>query len=73
MKKKFFRVKDFEAEIGYYTENAIRHKIKEGIWLNGREFVKSPDGHIFISLLGVEQYICSTKPTLDISDRHIIT
>jgi hypothetical protein len=68
--KNFFRVKDFESEIGYYTVNAIRHKIKEGVWINGREFVKSPDGHIFISLFGVEQYICSTKPIIPINERY---
>lgn len=61
---KFCLVKDFEARYGYYTANAIRHKIKDGTWLNGREYTKSPDGHIFLIIAQIEKYIESTKPTI---------
>ena len=30
------------------SEKAIRRKIEEGKWLEGREYSKSPDGGIFI-------------------------
>lgn len=62
--KNFCLIKQFEEEVGYYTANAIRHKIKDGTWMNGREYVKSPDGHIFIDLAQVEKYILSKKPII---------
>lgn len=68
--KKFCLIKQYEDEIGYYTANAIRHKIKDGTWLNGREYVKSPDGHIFIDLAQVEKYIESQKPTLSVEFKY---
>jgi hypothetical protein len=39
------------------TEKAIRRKIEEGKWLVGREVFKSPDGGVFVSIKGVEQWI----------------
>lgn len=39
------------------TEKAIRRKIEEGKWLEGREYRRSPDGGIFISLKGFEQWV----------------
>jgi hypothetical protein len=45
------------AMITGLTEKAIRRKIEEGKWLEGREFRRSPDGGIFISLKGYEQWV----------------
>jgi hypothetical protein len=39
------------------TEKAIRRKIEEGKWLVGREVFKSPDGGVFVSLQGFEDWI----------------
>lgn len=39
------------------TEKAIRRKIEEGKWIEGREFRRSPDGGIFISLEGYKKWI----------------
>lgn len=39
------------------TEKAIRRKIEEGKWLDGREYRRSPDGGIFISLKGYQQWV----------------
>lgn len=39
------------------TEKAIRRKIEEGKWLDGREYHRSPDGGIFISLQGYERWV----------------
>ena len=39
------------------SEKAIRRKIEEGKWIEGREYRRSPDGGIFISLPGVERWI----------------
>lgn len=39
------------------TEKAIRRKIEEGKWIEGREYRRSPDGGIFISLKGYQQWV----------------
>lgn len=41
------------------SQPAIRGKIREGKWTEGREFVRSPDGGIFISLQGFERWVCA--------------
>jgi hypothetical protein len=45
------------AAITGLSEKAIRRKIEEGKWLLGREFRRSPDGGIFISLRGYQEWI----------------
>lgn len=45
------------ATITGLTEKAIRRKIQEGKWLEGREYRRSPDGGIFISLKGYQQWV----------------
>ena len=32
-------------------------KIEDGIWLEGREFRRAPDGHVLISLKGYQQWV----------------
>jgi hypothetical protein len=39
------------------TEKAIRRKIEDGKWLDGREYRRSPDGEIYISIRGVTQWV----------------
>ena len=39
------------------SEKAIRRKIEDGKWLEGREYRRSPDGGIFISLKGFQQWV----------------
>lgn len=39
--------------------HAIRGKIREGKWVEGREFVRAPDGGVFISLEGFERWVCA--------------
>ncbi|WP_244829195.1 excisionase family protein [Caballeronia sp. TF1N1] len=36
---------------------AIRRKIEEGKWLEGREYRRAPDGGIFISLTGYQKWV----------------
>jgi hypothetical protein len=45
------------AMITGLTEKAIRRKIEEGKWIEGREYRRSPDGGIFISLKGYQQWV----------------
>lgn len=39
------------------TEKAIRCKIEQGKWVEGREFRRSPDGEIWISVQGVTRWV----------------
>jgi hypothetical protein len=39
------------------SEKAIRRKIEEGKWLVGREVFKSPDGGVFVSIKGFENWV----------------
>lgn len=39
------------------TDKAIRRKIEEGKWVEGREYKRSPDGGIYISVRGVTRWI----------------
>lgn len=39
------------------TEKAIRRKIEDGKWLEGREFRRSEDGGIFISMQGYARWV----------------
>jgi hypothetical protein len=40
-----------------YTPKAIRRKIEAGVWLEGREFRRAPDGHVLISVKGYELWV----------------
>ena len=39
------------------SSKAIRRKIEDGKWLEGREYRCSPDGGIFISMKGYQQWV----------------
>lgn len=39
------------------TEKAIRRKMEDGKWLEGREYRRSPDGGIFISIKGYQEWV----------------
>lgn len=45
------------ATITGLTEKAIRRKIEEGKWLEGREYRRSPDGGVFISIKGFTSWL----------------
>lgn len=45
------------SSITGYSAKAIRRKIENGIWLEGREFRRAPDGHVLISLKGYQQWV----------------
>ena len=40
-----------------YSAKAIRRKIEAGVWLEGREFRRAPDGHVLISVKGYELWV----------------
>lgn len=44
------------AAITGYSVKAIRRKIEDGKWIEGREYVKAPDGHVLIAMKGYSQW-----------------
>ncbi|MGI4812474.1 MAG: excisionase [Janthinobacterium lividum] len=49
------------AEITGYTENAVRHKIKDGTWLEGRLWRKAPDGRVFVDTHEFDRWVESAS------------
>lgn len=45
------------AKVLGLTEKAIRRKIEDGIWREGSEYVRGPDGRIYIDLRGVSRWL----------------
>ena len=43
------------ARLSGYSEDAIRGKIRDGIWMERRQWKRAPDGHILIDVEGYEQ------------------
>jgi hypothetical protein len=56
MTTRYVKLPRFEHLTGY-TEKAVRRKIEEGHWLEGREFRRAPDGHILVDLTGYEKWV----------------
>lgn len=45
------------AAITGLSEKAIRRKIEDGKWVEGREYRRAPDGGVFISIKGYQQWV----------------
>jgi hypothetical protein len=45
------------AELIGLTQKAIRRKIEEGVWLDGREYRRGSDGRIYISIKGFSAWV----------------
>ncbi len=45
------------AELTGYTVRAIEEKIAKGVWRQGVEWFKAPDGHRLISIEGVAKWV----------------
>lgn len=56
MSVRYLTVDKFAEESGY-TGDAIRNKIQRGVWLEGRQFRRAPDGRIMIDTAGVEKWV----------------
>lgn len=53
---RYVRLALFAQQSGY-SEKAIRRKIEDGIWVQGREYRKAPDGAILIDVEGYERWV----------------
>ncbi|MGD8914600.1 MAG: excisionase [Candidatus Thiodiazotropha sp.] len=40
------------GELTGYTEHAVRTKQRDGVWIEGKQWIKAPDGRVLISLEG---------------------
>lgn len=45
------------AAVTGYTVGAIESKVKEGVWLEGHQYKRAPDGRILIDMRGVERWV----------------
>lgn len=53
---RYVLIPKFCAESGY-TEKAVRRKIEEGAWVEGRQYRRAPDGRLMIDVEGVEKWV----------------
>ncbi|MDR6116513.1 MULTISPECIES: excisionase [unclassified Sphingomonas] len=53
---RFIRVRRF-AEVSGYSERAIYLKIQRGVWLDGHQYRRAPDGSICIDLEGYYRWV----------------
>jgi hypothetical protein len=44
------------AHLTGYTAEAIMTKVKRGVWLEGKEYIRAPDGSILIDMEGYERW-----------------
>ncbi|QCP54545.1 excisionase [Trinickia violacea] len=58
----YVTVKMAAATIGL-SEKALRRKIEDGKFVEGREYRRSPDGGIFISLKGFAAWLETAAPS----------
>ena len=45
------------SELTGYSENAIRAKIKKGVWLMERHWRKAPDGRVLLNPQAIEDWV----------------
>ena len=48
---------ELAATLSGLTVKAIQRKVQDGKWLEGKEWIRAPDGHIMISRQGVKSWV----------------
>lgn len=64
---RYVTIPKFAAESGY-TEDAIRTKIRDGVWREGQEWKKAPDGRVLIDVDGYHRWV-ETGAVLSVASR----
>ena len=59
---RYVLIKQFCSITGY-TDKAVRRKIQEGVWIEGREYRRAPDGHIMMDWEGYKRWVEGEKAT----------
>ncbi|MBK1732904.1 excisionase [Thiococcus pfennigii] len=52
----FVTIKRF-SELSGYTEDAVRKKIKTGVWLEKIHYRRAPDGRLLMSLAAYHRWV----------------
>lgn len=53
---RYLLIRKFCDDTGY-SPAAVRAKIRDGVWLEGREYKKAPDGHVVIDIEGYHAWV----------------
>jgi hypothetical protein len=53
---RYVRLPLFERLTGY-TQKSVRRKIEEGVWLEGKQYKRAPDGHILVDMEGYAKWV----------------
>lgn len=56
MTERYVRIPKFVDETGY-TARAVETKIQRGVWMEGREYRRAPDGNILIDMVMFERWV----------------
>lgn len=56
MTARYVRIPKFVEETGY-TARAVETKILRGVWLEGREYRRAPDGSILMDMEGYTRWV----------------
>lgn len=64
---RYMTIRKFSEESGY-SEDAIRSKIRDGIWAEGQVWKRAPDGRNLIDAKGYEEWV-ESGPALKVVRR----
>ena len=53
---RYMLIQVFCQKVGY-SDKAVRRKIESRQWMEGRHFIRAPDGHILIDLEGFYSWV----------------
>jgi len=56
LSSRYVRIKKF-VELTGYTDKAVRCKISEGVWLEGKQWRRAPDGAILVDMVEYERWV----------------
>ncbi len=59
---RYVRVAKF-VELTGYTDKAVRCKIAEGVWIEGKQWRRAPDGAILVDMVGYERWVEGDRAT----------
>ena len=51
-----------EEALSVIARKAIERKIEDGKWVEGKEYRRSPDGGVFVSIEGFKQWLEKKRP-----------
>jgi len=54
------RIKKF-CEMTGWTEDAVRHLINDGVWMEGREYTRMPNKRLLVSIEGYEAWVGKSR------------